>query len=282
MWGSLWDSVRFNELNPKDYVELAIKNLEVEKDVSTISLILGRVDTAMTYYLSYAKQKEIAPKLEKLLINKMQNAKTQGERITFYRSFLRIASSENARIILKGILNEKTQIKDFKLRTRDKFNIVTRLIILGDKDAPKLLAGLEKSEKGDASKRYAYAAKAGFATKENKAKYWNDFVKNKEISESWVEAAFGVWNSPNHAELTLPYLEKALAELPNHKQNRKIFFVNGWTASFIGGQKSETALEIVNKFLKDNPKLDADLQRKILERLDGLERAVKIRQEFKQ
>ena len=78
--------------------------------------------------------------------------------------------------------------------------------------------------------------------------------------------------------LTLPYLERALKELPNHKRNRKIFFVNGWLGAFIGGQRSEEALAIVNKFLADNPGLDNDLRLKILENVDVIERAVKIRQ----
>ncbi len=141
----------------------------------------------------------------------------------------------------------------------------------------KLLAELEKTETDDAAKRYAYAARSGIPTEENKAKYWKDFISNKEIPESWIEAAFNVWNSPKHAELTLPYLEKSLAELPNLKRNRKIFFVNGWLSSFIGGQKSEAALNIVNKFLENNPNLDKDLRLKILENSDNLERAVKIR-----
>ncbi|NNE97674.1 MAG: hypothetical protein HKN25_01505, partial [Pyrinomonadaceae bacterium] len=305
MWGALWDSVRFAELDPMEYINLALNNIDVEEDVTTISSILGRVNTAFTYYLSDARQKEIAPRLEKLLIEKMRSGKTQGERITFYRAFLSAATSEKSRNLLKELLKSsissptvKEGRKDTdkvtpaskrmpdlavglpKLRTRDKFDIAKRLIILGDKDASNLLDELEKTEKGDAAKRYAYAAKAGFATKENKAKYWNDFINNKEISESWIEAASRVWNSPRHSKLTLPYLEKALAELPNHKQNRKIFFVNGWVASFIGGQKGVDALEKINNFLVKNPGLDLDLKRKILERVDGLERAVKIREKY--
>ena len=38
-----------------------------------------------------------------------------------------------------------------------------------------------------------------------------------------------------------------------------------------------TALAIVNKFLADNPNLDRDLRLKILENVDVIERAVKIR-----
>ena len=246
------------------------------------------------------RKAELATRLEALLIDKIKTAPTLGQRITFYRAFLNVASSENARTVLKEMLKggnatvkERVPSNGIKsdtlpdgrvsalpLKTKDKFDIVTKLMILGDKDAPNLLADLEKIETSDEAKRYTYAAKAGIATVDNKAKYWNDFVNNKDISESYIESAFAVWNSSKHAELTLPYLEKALAELPNLKKNRKIFFVNGWLGSFIGGQKSEQALAIVNKFLTDNPNLDKDLRLKILENVDGLERAVKIRAKY--
>jgi aminopeptidase N len=280
MWGSLWDSVRETELAPADYVRLVIKNINVETDESTIQTLLGRTGAAMNYYLSDAQRDEFATQIETLLLEKMRNAPTVGQKITFYRAFLGAASSENARKFLKDVLSGKAPLKDVQLKTKDKFDIVTRLLILGDKDAPRLLAELEKTETSDEAKRYAYAAKAGIATAENKAKFWNDFVNNKEISESYIESAFAVFNSPKHSELTLPYLEKALAELPNLKRNRKIFFVNGWLGSFIGGQKSEQALNIVNKFLADNPNLDRDLRLKILENSDNLERAVKIRAKY--
>jgi aminopeptidase N len=280
MWGSLWDSVREAELAPKDYVALVIKNLNVETDESTIQTLLGRVSTAMNYYLSDAQSKEFAAQLETLLIDKMQNAPTLGQRITFYRAFLNVASTDKAKQTLKDVLSGKFQIKDLKLKTKDKFDIATKLIILSDKDATNLVAELEKTETSDEAKRYAYAAKAGIATAENKQKFFSDFVGNKEISESYIESAFVPFNSSKHADLTLPFLENALKELPNLKRNRKIFFVNGWLAAFIGGQKSEQALQIVNKFLTDNQNLDRDLRLKVLEVADGLERAVKIRKRF--
>lgn len=303
MWGSLWDSVRFYELAPEDYVELVIKNLNVETDESTIATLLNRVSTAMNYYISEGRnatvrervndgkentlpdgrvstKDELSSEIEKLLIGKIETAPTVGQKITYFRALQSVGSSEQAKQIFKDLLTGKSKLKDVELKTKDKFDIVTRLITLGDANGLKLLAELEKTETNDSAKRYAYAAKAGIPNAENKLKYWNDFVNNKEISESWIESAFNVWNSPKHAELTLPYLEKALAELPNLKKNRKIFFVNGWLSAFMGGQKSEEALRIVNKFLADNPDLDKDLRLKILENVDGLERAVKIRAKF--
>ncbi|MGH9947202.1 MAG: M1 family aminopeptidase [Pyrinomonadaceae bacterium] len=384
MWGSLWDSVREGELDPKEYVELVVKvlmqkpareqgrNRDVDsyaltdvrasasEDESTVQLLLSRVSVAMNYYISApstaladvrasasggnASMNELADlqkparskgenekltdksggkpvfltasggddlrtRVENMLIERMQNAPTLGQRITYYRAFLNIASSENARLVLKKMLRDSADVPAavgvasgrpaeewgagrtpdsqreagataLPLKTKDRFDIVTRLLILGDPDATKLLADLEKNETSDDAKRYAYAAKAGIATAENKAKYWKDFIENKEISESWIEAAFGPFNSIEHTELTLPYLQKALQELPNHKRTRKIFFVNGWLGAFIGGQRSEEALNIVNKFLVDNPNLDNDLKLKILENVDVIERAVRIRSKY--
>ncbi|MCC7308371.1 MAG: hypothetical protein IT173_12455 [Acidobacteria bacterium] len=284
-------------------------------DESTVALLLTRVGTAMNYYISTpnialtsvraSASDDLRTRVEDMLIEQMQNAPTLGQRITFYRAFLNIAASENARRLLKTLLTTggnlsgsdgaplnkdqkgtlptgrvSASVPNIPLKTKDKFDIVTRLLILGDPDAPKLLAELEKTETSDDAKRYAYAAKAGIGTVENKAKYWNDFIDNKQISESWVEAAMGPWNSIRQSELTLPYLQKALQELPNHKRSRKIFFINGWLGAFIGGQRSEEALATVNKFLADNPNLDNDLRLKILENVDLIERAVKIRKRF--
>jgi aminopeptidase N len=297
MWGALWDSVRETELDPETYVELVARNINVETDESTIQTLLNRVSTAMNYYLSDKQREQLTPQIERLLLRSILDAKTAGQKITFFRAYLNIASSKQSQITLERFLGgvgkpaKLETIGDVNalmltvelpaLKTKDKFDIVTKLLILGYEDAPNLLAKLEKMETSDEAKRYAYAARAGIATAENKAKFWNEFVGNKELSESWIESAFVSFNAPRHSELTLPYLEKSLAELPNLKRNRKIFFVNGWLAAFIGGQRSEQALNIVNKFLADNPNLDKDLRLKILEASDNLERAVRIRNKFK-
>ncbi|HEX8765244.1 MAG TPA: hypothetical protein VF740_08790, partial [Candidatus Acidoferrum sp.] len=60
---------------------------------------------------------------------------------------------------------------------------------------------------------------------------------------------------------------------------RKIFFALGWLNAFIGGQQSAAAQARVHEFLKAAA-LDKDLQLKVLEVSDELDRTVKIRQRF--
>jgi len=47
-----------------------------------------------------------------------------------------------------------------------------------------------------------------------------------------------------------------------------------------GGQRREGGVGVVNKFLGDNPNLDNDLRLKILENVDVIERAVRIRKKY--
>jgi aminopeptidase N len=316
LWGALWDSVREAELDPREYVDLVIRSLTRssvrspaftrpgvsskssnasarppeggtpnapgETDETIVSSILGRVSTVMNYYLDASTRDRLAPQLEAVLLDRMQHAETPGQRITFYRAFVSNASTEHGRTVLKAMLAQSTppQASVPALRTKDRFDIVTRLIILGDPEAPRLVADLEKTGTSDDAKRYAYAAHAAFATEENRTKYWNDFVNNKDISESWIEAAIGPFNSIRYPELSQPYLERALKELPDLKRTRKIFFINNWLSVWLGGQRDEKALAIVNKFLADNPQLDNDLRLKVLENVDVIERAVRIRKRW--
>ncbi|MNC87811.1 hypothetical protein D3C83_35710 [compost metagenome] len=77
----------------------------------------------------------------------------------------------------------------------------------------------------------------------------------------------------------MPVLDEALAQLPELKRTRKIFFVNNWLEAFIGGQTDAKALADAEAFLRRG-NIDADLRLKLLEAMDGLERAVRIRKKF--
>ncbi|HKQ50731.1 MAG TPA: hypothetical protein VJT74_00080, partial [Pyrinomonadaceae bacterium] len=115
------------------------------------------------------------------------------------------------------------------------------------------------------------------ADAEVKRRYFDAYLTDAKLAESWIEASVGPLNAVRQAELTRPLLDPALRELPRLKRTRKIFFVNGWLAAFIGGQCDPQALAIVQNFLEREQGLDRDLRLKVLEVADGLERCVRIR-----
>jgi aminopeptidase N len=112
-----------------------------------------------------------------------------------------------------------------------------------------------------------------------KRQYFKDYMENRTQQEDWIEQSLAAFNYWNQSALTLPYLERALAALPQIKRDRRIFFVLAWLNAFIGGQDSASAASQVRQWLKAHTP-DPDLARKVREVLDDLDRAVRIRARF--
>jgi len=280
LWDSLWDSVREAELAPADFITLAVREAPAEHDDVMLGFILARAQTAFTRYLSNTQRASVEPRLLRALEDGMTNAKTVGERITYFRTFREVAESRAARDELIKILRGERTVPGMTLRSRDRFDIIRALMAAGDERASALLKRQSEEDKSDDARRYAYAAEAAWPGAATKKKYFDQYAGDKKIAESWIEASLGPFNTPQQSELTLPYLEPALGELPALKRTRKIFFVNGWLAAFIGGQCSERAASTVRDFLAREQALDRDLRLKVLESADGLERCVRVRAKF--
>jgi aminopeptidase N len=280
LWGSLWDSVREAELAPADFISLAVREAPREHDDVMLAFILSRAQGAFVRYLSEEQRRAVEPQLLPVLEQGMTDAKTVGERITYFRTFREVAESRAARDALVRFLRGERAVPGMTLRSRDRFDIIRALMAAGDERAPALLKKQSAEDKSDDARRYAYAAAAAWPDAATKKRYFQQYTGDRELAESWIEASLGPFNTPRQSELTLSYLEPALRELPDLKRTRKIFFVNGWLAAFIGGQCSERAAASVRDFLARSPALDRDLRLKVLESSDGLERCVRIRSRY--
>lgn len=279
LWGALWDSVREAEMNPNDYISLVMKTLPTENDEELTQSLLDRTSRSFQRYLPPQRQAAIAPQLEALFFDRMTKAAELGLRITYFRAFRNVAMTANARKQLKEILAGMTVVPGIELKPLDRWQIVRTLLAASDAEAEKLLAAERQRDKSDDANKQAYIAEAARADAETKRRYFDDYTKNKSVAEDWVEGSLGAFNSTNQSRLTMPYLKPALDALPQVKRERKIFFVLAWLNAFIGGQREKAALDQVREFLRTN-KLDRDLELKVLEVVDELERTVRIRGVF--
>jgi aminopeptidase N len=279
VFGSLWESVRDAELAPLAYLDLVARVTPVERDPVTLAGLLQRAQVAFLQYASDAQRDALAPHFEQFLAEGMLQADTPGRRISFLRTFTASAWSESGRSRLKSLLANTLEIPGVKLSSRDRFRIVARLLALDDPEAKSLLSAQIAVDSGDDGRRYAFAAAAAERSAEAKRAYFERFFNEQGLPESWIDAALGPFNAAEHAELTQPFLDLALAALPEFKRTRKIFFVNNWLTAFIGGQLDAAALEQVESFTRQ-PELEPDLKLQLLEAMDGLARTVKIRARF--
>jgi aminopeptidase N len=276
LWDALWESVRQAELAPLEYLDLALRELPNERDEITAGGLLARVQTVFRWYLSPTQQTSVAARLESALREGMLHAPDPGLRITWFRSFAALASTDQGRSDLKRLLLGELTIPGVTLSSNERFRIIRRLLALSDPSAQALLTAQSEADQTDEGRRQAYAAGAARADARVKQDYFNAYLRDRQLAERWVEESLGPFNAVEQEMLTLPFLQMALQSLPQLKHDHKIFFVNNWLAAFIGGQRTAEALQVVQQYLQRTD-LQPDLRLKVLEAVDALERTVAIR-----
>jgi len=279
LWGSLWDAVREARLAPRDYLVLAQRLLPDEKDESLAQSVIGHVTTALHRYVNAEVQQQFVSKFESIATDLMLHSPDQGLRIIWFRALRGLAQTPTGRDQLKGLLSGKISVPGVELRQLDRWSMVTALVALKDPEADAVFAAEKKRDPSGDGQKYAYAAEAARPDGPTKQQYFQDYLHNPGRPEDWVEQSLGAFNYWNQAELNQPFLRPALDALPQVKRERKIFFLLAWLNAFIDGQQSPAAQAQVHEFLKA-ANLDHDLQLKILEVVDELDRTVRIRQRF--
>ncbi len=283
LWGALWENVHTARSAPRGYVDLALKDLPQQNDETLARIQYGRAAGALQRYMSDATRAPLVEELEAIATERMQNAPTIGLRLVAFRALSSVAETAAARATLKEILAGKVTIPGVELRPLDRWNLVSRLIVLGDADAPALLAAEAKRDTSDDGRRSAWAVEAGAPDPAVKQRYFDAYLALPKDTgakpEDWITQSLRPFNSVRQAPLTLPYLQRSLQQLPQIKRDRKIFFLGAWLGSFLDGQTSPEAETVVRQWLAQ-PGIDPDLRRKVLENTDPLARTVRIRQRF--
>jgi aminopeptidase N len=279
LWGSVWESVREAELNPREYIELALRLLPEERDEGLAQSIIGRMTTALHRYVSPEVRSRVGHEAEALAYERMLHSDTEDMRITWFRALRGLAETPEGLGHLKDLLSGKLSVPGVELRPLDRWNVITTLVAMNDSSSDAILKAEQKRDASGDGLRYAYTAAAARPDGAVKRQYFDGYLHDGSRPEDWVEQSLGPFNYWNQTSLTLPYLQPALEALPQMKRERKIFFVLGWLSAFVEGQQSPDAQARVREFLR-TAKLDPDLRLKVLEASDELDRTVRIREKY--
>jgi aminopeptidase N len=230
-------------------------------------------------YLGDARRQAVCGPVEEFLFAQLQTTRNDARRIEYFRAFADLAREKASLTRLKDLISGKLNIPGLTLRSRDRFRMLQTLLAADDADAPRIQHDLSTADSSNEGRRYAFASSAAVPDAKVKHALVTRFMDDPRLQEAWIEEALGPLNTLHHSSLTAPLLGPALAAIPKLKRERKIFFVNEWLGSFIGGQTSRASLQTVEQFLADT-RLDPDLRIKVLEALDTLERTVRVRDKF--
>lgn len=280
---ALWENVRKADFAPSRFARLALLDLDHEDDESISRILGGHLSTSFHAYISQNGGSGLRASAYEVTRRRMLEAPTLGMRIVSFRTFVSLADEPRAWNDLNDLLAGRLTIPGLELRPLDRWNMVSKLISSGSPLAADAFAAQQKADQSSDGLKYAWAVQAGRPDAATKEEYFAAYTLSPKDSaakpEDWLTQSLRPFNSWNQQTLTEPYLKRALAELPEIKRDRKIFFLGAWLGAYLGGQTSTKALEDVHSWLAQ-PNIDPDLRRKVLENTDELERTIRIRTKF--
>jgi aminopeptidase N len=266
LWGALWDQVRNYRMAPERFVGIVTRELGRERDEQIVPVALARTDRALRAYMSPEARK-----------GAQHRTRTYGLRKAYVDAFIGLATSPKAIRRLNSLFSSDT-IAGEPAKDPTRWDIATRLLELKAPEAESRYAEQVKRDTTADGRRRAFIGAAGRFDSTTKRTYFTRYFGDATLNEDWASGSLGEFNALEHQALTFPYLPLALDSLPYIQAHRRIFFLETWLAAFLRGQTGDSALVVVQHYLKEHPNLPLDLRRKVLQHADELERTVQIRE----
>ncbi|MFF0202913.1 aminopeptidase N [Streptomyces sp. NPDC005017] len=279
VWNALRDAVRDGELPPAAYLDTARAHLPRETDLALVQGVLGFATGQITDRYLSADARPVAlstvGSLCRDLIRRTEDGSHPGLRLIAVRHYIDVAAQPDT---IAAWLADGTVPGGPELDPELRWRVLGRLAVLGATDEAAIAAELERDPSATGQEGAA-RCRAALPEPEAKARAWEAMFSGDDLSNYLFTAtAQGFWQ-PEQADLVRPYVARyyddavALAE----RRGPAIADAAGRWAFPTHAVDTET-LRLGERCLDEAEPIPA-LRRKLVDQLDDLARALRVRGE---
>ncbi|MDM8160643.1 M1 family aminopeptidase [Labilibaculum sp. K2S] len=269
-WINLYENLCEGEVNGKEFVLAAEKQLAKEKNALILERMLSYMQSAYWLHVSAEERLQIGKHLENSLWVQLNGEKDMSKKSSLFSTFSSIAESKARLEQLFTAWKDETEIDGFSLSETKATDLATNLSIKMPEKAEELVATqIERIKNPDRKKRLQFAAPALSANQQIREEFFASLRKteNREI-ERWVLDGLRYLNHPLREKEALTYLPQALELLEEIQVTGDIFFPANWLSASYSGLQSKEAGDITRRFLAERPDYPENLKLKILQATD--------------
>ena len=269
-WINLYENLCEGEINGKEFVLAAEKQLAKEKNALILERMLSYMQSAYWLHVSAEERLQIGKHLEDSLWVQLNEEKDMSKKSSLFSTLSSIAESKVRLEQLFNAWKDETKIGGFSLSETKATDLAANLAIKMPEKAEELVATqIERIKNPDRKKRLQFAAPALSANQQVREGFFASLHKaeNREI-ERWVLDGLSYLNHPLREKEALTYLPQALELLEEIQVTGDIFFPANWLSASYSGLQSKEAGDITRRFLAEHPDYPENLKLKILQASD--------------
>jgi aminopeptidase N len=275
-WGALWDMVRDGQLRARDYVQIALNNIDVETDaVMTMSLI-NLVFSAIEVYGDPENRSTVRELLASASRQRALAADPRSDRQLLWTKAFIDASRRGEDVgWVRGLLDGSTELNGLKVDFAVRWSALTALARLGVVGAEEIAAELSR-DPTEEGRRAAATARAARPLAEAKEEAWSAVTNGNEVSLAMKRAFAAGFHRADQENLLEPYVRRYIDELlpvwDSHDIDEGLMFVRAMFPSMI---VRDDVIELVGEVLSDE--LPGPVRRALMEAQDGTARELRAR-----
>ncbi|MEU0190314.1 aminopeptidase N [Streptomyces afghaniensis] len=278
VWNALRDAVRDGELAPVAYLETARAHLPLETDLAIVQGVLAFASTYITdRYVTPEERPAALATLSELcrdLIRRTEDGDNPGLRLIAVRHRIDVTAHPDT---IAAWLADGTVPGGPELDPELRWRVLGRLAVLGAVDEAAVAAELERDPSATGLEGAA-RCRAALPDPEGKARAWESMFGSDDLSNYLFTAtAQGFWQ-PEQADLVRPYVPRYYTDAVDLADRRGPAIADAagrW--AFPADTVDPANLRLGEECLRDAAPIPA-LRRKLVDQLDDLARALRVRQ----
>ena len=277
-WVSLWEAVLDGQVPPDTLIELAANALPAETDELNIQRILGYLTDAYWRFVPPATRDGLAPRLETLCWDLMEQAPSSTRKASFFNAFRSLALTDDGLAKLRAVWQQEQAIDGLPFSEQDYTTMALELAVRGVPDAEAVLeAQAARIANPDRQARFAFIRPALSPDAAVRDAFFESLAdETNRAHEPWVLDGVRYLHHPLRAADSEKHILPSLELLSAIQRTGDIFFPKRWLDATLGGHRSASAAQTVRQFLADHTDLSPRLRGKVLQSADGLFRAATV------
>ncbi len=260
LWGATWDLCRDAELSAADYVELVVRGVAVETDLTAVGAVLGQAETAVRYYAPPATQADLAGRWTAGLAGLLKQVEAGSDsQLAIVRALITSVTTPAGAQLLTAWLAGDEVPEGLSIDADLRWRLVTNLARLGAIDEAGIDAELARDNTATGAEKAA-GARAARPSAAAKAEAWRLAVEDASVpNETHTQLCLNFWQL-GQREVVQPYVQRWFDVMEDIAAQR-----NGW------GRRSLALRKNVGELLFPRPLGDRALVTRIDEWMAGTE-----------
>ncbi|MFT3832498.1 MAG: aminopeptidase N [Micropruina sp.] len=284
LWGATWDMCRDAQLTASDYVDLVVRGVAVETDLTAVTAVLAQAETAVRYYTPTHQRPGVASRWTAGLVRLLKDAEPGSDhQLALVRALATSLTTPAGADLLRAWLAGEEVPAGLIVDTDLRWRFVTQLAQLGGLDDADIAAELARDNTATGAEKAA-GARAARPDDEGKAEAWRLAIEDASVTNATHTQICAYFWAPDQEVVLKPYVDAWFEVMGDIAAQR-----NGW------GQRSLAIRKNVGELLFPRPfgdhalvaridewmaetELTDSVRRMVSERRDDVVRALRCRE----